>query len=144
MSSKQPDARREVTLEDVEAYFVREGIHTYREVLQALDMAEAELKEAEGERDRAIAALAVSDRQHHECIDKLHALRALHEPRSPRDAGAGASRLLNEARAQAWWEGVNDQWKHRPQGARLIEFANPYRNPKKLSDWVQPQRSDDE
>lgn len=30
--------------------------------------------------------------------------------------------------AEAWWEGVNDQWKHRPIGARLIEFANPYEN----------------
>ena len=30
--------------------------------------------------------------------------------------------------AEAWWEGVNDQWKHRPIGLRVPEFANPYRD----------------
>lgn len=44
---------------------------------------------------------------------------------------------LYNQKADAWWRGVNDQWKHLPQGARLIEFANPYRDPKKPRDWVQ-------
>jgi hypothetical protein len=32
-----------------------------------------------------------------------------------------------ERLAEARWEGVNDQWKARPIGHRLIETANPYR-----------------
>lgn len=32
-----------------------------------------------------------------------------------------------KVKADAWWEGVNDQWKHRPVGNRVLEHANPYR-----------------
>ena len=34
---------------------------------------------------------------------------------------------LREVKAEAWWEGVNHQWKHRPIGNRVLEFENPYR-----------------
>lgn len=64
-----------VTLEQVEAFFVREGIHTYSEVLEVLELTDLELEKTEKERDAAAAALTLSDKQHHECIDKLHALR---------------------------------------------------------------------
>ncbi len=35
--------------------------------------------------------------------------------------------VARAAAEKAWWEGVNDQWKHRPIGVRLNEFDNPYR-----------------
>ena len=50
---------RPVTLEEVDAYFVREGIHTYREILQLLEDTEEELEQVETQRDEANAALAV-------------------------------------------------------------------------------------
>jgi len=29
--------------------------------------------------------------------------------------------------SRAWWNGVSDQWKHRPVGNRLPDTENPYR-----------------
>lgn len=40
---------------------------------------------------------------------------------------AHAAEVARMAAEKAWWEGVNDQWKHRPIGVRLNEFDNPYR-----------------
>lgn len=34
--------------------------------------------------------------------------------------------LAKKESARAWWRGVNDQWRHVGQGARLLEFKNPY------------------
>lgn len=42
-------------------------------------------------------------------------------------AGEAFDRWHRDGLGRAWWEGVNAQWKHRPIGNRLIEFANPYR-----------------
>ena len=47
----------------------------------------------------------------------------------PRDAADRvlASDWLAGVKAAAWWEGVNDQWKHRPVGNRVLESQNPHR-----------------
>lgn len=37
------------------------------------------------------------------------------------------AKVKREAAAEAWWEGVNDQWKHRPIGNRVLETDNPHR-----------------
>lgn len=42
------------------------------------------------------------------------------------EAGAEFERGLAEIRRAAYWEGVNDQWKHRPFGNRLPETSSPY------------------
>lgn len=73
---------RKLTLEDVNQYFIDQGIHTYSEVLQILSDTDDELERLE-------------EKQH-------------------------------QVAAEAWWRGVNDQWKHVAQGNRLLEFKNPY------------------
>ena len=35
-------------------------------------------------------------------------------------------RWLKTVLRAAYWEGVNDQWKHRPFGNRLPETSSPY------------------
>ncbi len=40
---------------------------------------------------------------------------------------ANPSTVLAARDAEKWWHGVNDQWKHRPIGNRMLEQENPYR-----------------
>lgn len=78
--------KRKITLDDVNQYFIDQGIHTYSEVLQILSDTDDELERLE---------------------EKRH-----------------------QVTAEAWWRGVNDQWKHRPIGNRMLESKNPYKEDK--------------
>lgn len=42
------------------------------------------------------------------------------------DALEAAEKTHSNTACIAWWEGVNDQWKHRPIGNRILETACPY------------------
>lgn len=45
--------------------------------------------------------------------------------------------LIRQAQAEAWWEGVNDQWNNEPQGVRILEQRNPYKYPAENVDVAQ-------